>query len=333
MRDTKVGVVGCGYWGPNIIRNLDSLGHLGAICDADESKLEKVCGKYSVKCYSDYDSMLKNNSLDAICIVTPPDTHMELGIKALNKGKHIFVEKPMTRDAEEASILYNAARKKDLVSMVGHTFVYNPAYQKLKEIVNSGDIGDIISIDVKRLNLGKFQSSGVVWDLMPHDLSMILDLLGGEMPTEITSEGYSTHPQHNTLDVARATLSFKNPNGEKPIVAFLESSWIYPNKVRDFSVIGTKATVCFDDVADPREKVRLYKDGAEKPSDGDTTTFDFAYSYGDRTSFAIDGKEALNVEMSHFVNCIRTGETPLTDGVNGFRVVRLLQSINDNIKK
>jgi len=325
----NVGVLGYGYWGPNLVRNLFTIkkASVKRLCDLSEKNLERANGLYpSLETTHDDKKVIDSEDIDAVIIATPISTHYSIVKRALEAGKHVFVEKPMTNDPEKARELIELAKEKSKVLMVGHTFLYNDAVRKVKEIIESGEIGKVLYVHTSRLNLGLFQpDSNVVWDLMPHDLSMILYFIGDIMPNKIIASGYS-HYNTGIEDTAQATLIFPND-----VTANIRVSWLDPLKVRNVTVVGTKKMVVFDDT-EPLEKVKIYDKGVE-----DTYNtfgeFQMAYRYGDIYVPKIRGIEALKIEMSHFLDCIENNKVPLSDGENGYKVVKLLNDINNIIKE
>src|SRR6266699_5543721 len=242
----KVGVVGCGYWGPNLIRNFRQAAdcQLAVLCDTNEQRLRHMRRLYpEVATTSRFEGLLEEPTIDAIIIATPVRLHHEMGKACLNAGKHTFIEKPMTRTVAEGEELVALAQQKGLVLMVGHTFLFSPAVRRMKEIVEAGDIGEVRYISARRLNLGLFQKDiNVAWDLAPHDISIILHLLG-ESPTAVSCQGRS-HVTRGMEDVTNIHLTFRKHRS-----ALIQSSWLDPRKVREMTIVGTRRMIVYDDVA------------------------------------------------------------------------------------
>lgn len=260
-RTLTVGVVGLGYWGPNLARNLNQLPgcRLGALCDLDPDRLGKIGQLYpDATCYQSFNQMLEDASLDAVVVATPVHQHFPLGKAALLAGKHVLIEKPMASSAAECQELIELADQRGLTLMVGHIFVYSAAVQMIQRIIASGDLGDIRYINSQRLNLGLFQNDiNVVWDLAPHDLSMILYLLG-RSPSAVNCQGHANITP-GIEDVANVSLSF-----ECGQFATVQSSWLEPRKVRQMTIVGTRQMIVYDDI-EPLEKIRIYDTRIERP--------------------------------------------------------------------
>jgi predicted dehydrogenase len=319
----RVGVVGCGYWGPNLIRNFRQLPdcHLKVICDANEQRLRHMRRLHpDVATTTRYEDLLKDPA-------TPVRFHFEMAKASLNAGKHTFIEKPITRTPAEGEELVSIADRMGLILMVGHTFLFSPAVRRMKEIVAAGDIGDVQYISARRLNLGLFQKDiNVAWDLAPHDISIILHLLG-EMPTSVSCQGNS-HVTRGIEDVTMMYLNFP-----KSRCAFLQNSWLDPKKVRQMTVVGSKRMIVYDDT-EPLEKLKIYDARVEVPPHYDTfAEFTYSYHYGDSYVPYIKQDEPLKLETSHFLECIREGTTPITDGRLGLDVVRILAGSSESLRR
>ena len=331
MRDPlNIGVVGCGYWGPNLIRNFHSLGdaHVKMACDADTKRLAHMQSLYpGVEVTTDFETMVNNDEIDAIAIATPVSTHYELAKKSLLAGKHVFIEKPMAASSFQCEDLVDIAKNNNRTLMVGHTFVYTAAVRKIKQIIDSGEIGDVLYISSRRLNLGLFQKDiNVVWDLAPHDLSIILYLMKDE-PDFINCQG-KAHFVPGIEDVA--TLSLQFPNGR---FATINSSWLDPQKIREMKIVGTKKMIVYDDI-EPMEKIKLYDKSVQVPDHYDTyAEFHYAYHYGDVYSPYIKQVEPLKIECQHFVDCINNNEIPESCGEKGLQVVKILEAANSSLEK
>ena len=325
----KVGVVGCGYWGPNLIRNFRSLPDcsLKMMCDVSENRLAHLKSLYpEVEGERNYNHMLNGVGLDAVIIATPVKSHFPMARASLLAGKHTFIEKPMAASSQECEELIDIAKKKGLVLMTGHTFLYSPAVRMIKEIVDSGDLGDIRYISARRLNLGLFQKDiNVAWDLAPHDISIIQHIIG-EQPVSVNCRG-SAHVTPGIEDVTTMCLSFRRQQ-----TAIIHSSWLDPRKVREMTIVGSRRMVVYDDVA-PLEKIRIYDARVERPPHYDTfAEFHYAYHYGDVHVPYIKQEEPLKTECQHFLDCINQGTTPLTDGKQGLELVRILEASSKSLK-
>ncbi len=329
-KQIKVGVVGCGYWGPNLIRNFRSLPDcsLQMMCDISQQRLNHLQSLYpEVEGATDFNHMLNGVDLDAIVIATAVKYHFPMAKASLLAGKHTFIEKPMASSAAECEELIEIARKKGLVLMTGHTFLYSPAVRKIKDIVDSGDIGEIRYISARRLNLGLFQKDiNVAWDLAPHDVSIILHILE-EQPVTVNCRG-SAHITPGVEDVTTMCLSFR-----KQRTAIIHSSWLDPRKIREMTIVGSKRMIVYDDVA-PLEKIRIFDVRVERPPHYDTfAEFHYAYHYGDMYAPYIKQEEPLKTECQHYIDCIREGRVPLTGGQQGLQLVRILEASSESLKR
>jgi predicted dehydrogenase len=329
-KQIKVGVVGCGYWGPNLIRNFRSLPdcELKIMCDLSEKRLSHLRTIYpEVEGSPDYNHMLNGVGIDAVVIATAVKTHFSMAKASLLAGKHTFIEKPMAASSHECEELVELARKNGLVLMTGHTFLYSPAVRKIKEIIAKGDIGEIRYISARRLNLGLFQKDiNVAWDLAPHDISIIQHIIG-EQPTTVNCRG-SAHITPGVEDVTTMCLSY---SGKR--TAIIHSSWLDPRKVREMTIVGSSRMIVYDDVA-PLEKIRVFDARVERPPHYDTfAEFHYAYHYGDVYAPYIKQEEPLKTECQHFLDCIKHGTTPLTDGKQGLELVRILEASSESLKQ
>jgi predicted dehydrogenase len=324
----RVGVVGCGYWGPNLVRNFRSLADcsLKMMCDVSEQRLSHLKTLYpEVKGEMDFEHMLNGAGLDAVVVATAVRSHYPMAKASLLAGKHTFVEKPLAGSSSECEELIELAHKKGVVLMVGHTFLYSPAVRKIKEIVECGDIGDIRYICARRLNLGLFQKDiNVAWDLAPHDISIILHIME-EQPVSINCQG-STHVTRDIEDVTAMCLNFRNERS-----AIIHSSWIDPRKIREMTIVGSKRMIVYDDVAQ-QEKIKIFDARVERPPHYDTfAEFHYAYHYGDMYVPYIKQEEPLKNECQHFLDCIRRGTPPLTGGQQGLELVRILEASSESL--
>jgi predicted dehydrogenase len=329
-KQVKVGVVGCGYWGPNLIRNFRSITDckLQAMCDISEKRLSHLRSIYpEVDGITDYGHLLNGIGLDAVVIATAVRMHFPMAKAALLAGKHTFIEKPMAMSTAECEELISIAKEKGLVLMTGHTFLYSPAVRKIKEIVDTGDIGEIRYISARRLNLGLFQKDiNVAWDLAPHDISIIQYIMG-ESPIAVNCSGQA-HVTPGIEDVTTMCLTFPKKKS-----AIIQSSWLDPRKVREMTIVGSRRMIVYDDVA-PLEKLRIYDARVERPPHYDTfAEFHYAYHYGDMYVPYIKQEEPLKVECQHFLDCIRTGNTPLSDGKQGLQLVQVLEASSESLRR
>ncbi|NOS70744.1 MAG: Gfo/Idh/MocA family oxidoreductase [Verrucomicrobia bacterium] len=328
-RIISVGVVGCGYWGPNLIRNLRQSPdcQLRKICDTSEQRLKHMRRlHHDVATTTSYDELLNDPEIDAIVIATPVRFHYSMAKAALTAGKHVFIEKPMARTVAEGEELVEISKCKGLVLMVGHTFLFSPAVRRMKEIIDSGDIGEVQYISARRLNLGLFQKDiNVAWDLAPHDISIILHLLD-ETPVSVSCQG-SSHVNRSIEDVTMMYLTFK-----KNCCAFIQNSWLDPKKVRQMTVVGSRRMIVYDDT-EPLEKLKIYDARVEVPPHYDTfAEFTYSYHYGDAYVPYIKQDEPLKLECQHFLDCIRGEAVPITGGAQGLEVVRILEGADNSLK-
>jgi predicted dehydrogenase len=329
-KQVKVGVVGCGYWGPNLVRNFRSLPDcsLKVMCDISKDRLKHLTALYpDVKGETNFDHMLNGLGLDAVVVATSVKLHFPMAKAALLAGKHVMIEKPMAASSEQCAELVSIAHSKGLVLMVGHTFLYSPAVRKIKDIVDRGDLGDVRYICARRLNLGLFQKDiNVAWDLAPHDISIILHLLE-ETPTSVNCRG-SAHVTPGIEDVTSMSLTF--PKGRSAII---HSSWLDPRKVREMTIVGSKRMIVYDDV-EQQEKIRIFDARVERPPHYDTfAEFHYAYHYGDTYAPYIKQEEPLKSECQHFLECIQQGKQPLTHGGQGLELVKILEASSESLRR
>jgi predicted dehydrogenase len=325
----NIAVVGCGYWGPNLIRNFYSLPDCEVkwVCDRDPKRLAHMKDLYpSVETTKDFEKIAGDKEVDAVVIATPVNHHYDLAKKTLEAGKHALVEKPMTQTSEQGNELVQLAAKGKLTLMVGHTFIYSAPVRRIREIVQSGDIGEIQYISSRRLNLGLFQKDiNVAWDLAPHDISIILYLLG-KPPFSVNCQG-KAHVNKDIEDVTNMSLDFDNGG-----FATIQSSWLDPNKVREMVIVGSKRMIVYDD-NQPLEKIKIYDKRVEAPPHYDTfAEFQYSYHYGDMYAPYIKQVEPLKVECQQFLECIRTGKKPETSGLDGLRVIQILEASSRSLK-
>jgi predicted dehydrogenase len=324
----KFGVVGYGYWGPNVVRNLDRLDEtkVVAVCDKSPAAQRKVAKAYpDVRVTDDPAELMSSPDIDAIAVVTPVWTHYELAKAALQNGKHVFVEKPFTSSAAQAQELIELAARKNLKIMVDHTFLFTGAVQKIKQLLQDNALGKLYYYDSTRVNLGLFQHDvNVVWDLAPHDLS-IIDHLIQRTPEAISATGQTHLNGHE--DVAFLTLYFPDK-----IIAHINVNWLSPVKVRTTLIGGEKKMLVWNDL-EADEKIKIYDKGVNITSREGLYNLLVHYRSGDMWAPQIEQIEALNRELSYFVECIAKDKTPVNDGEAGLRVVRMLEAANASISK
>lgn len=325
---TSIGVVGCGYWGPNLIRNFNSLPNakVAAVCDLSEHRLEHMKNLYpGVDVYTDFEEMLSSAGLDAVVVATPVRTHFPLAKASLLAGKHTLIEKPMASSVAECEELNAIADREGLTLMVGHTFLYSEPIHRIAEIVSKGDIGEVRYINSQRLNLGLFQQDiNAAWDLAPHDISIILHILG-ETPDTVNCQG-NAHVTPGIEDVTNMSLGF---GGKR--FATVQSSWLEPRKVRLMTIVGSRRTIVYDDL-EPREKIKIYDVHVERPPHYDTfAQFHYSYHYGDLYIPHIQQEEPLGVLCQHFLDCIEKGNRPLSCGRQGMELVRILEACSQSL--
>jgi predicted dehydrogenase len=323
----RVGVVGLGYWGPNLARNFDRLpeSELSWLCDSSEEARARAKAQLpDARDTGTVDDLLEDPDLDAVVIATHVPSHAELAIRVLEAGKHCFVEKPLALSVAEAEGVVAAAGRSDRTLMVGHLLEYHPGLEKLKEIADSGDLGDIHYIYSNRVNLGKLRADeNALWSLGAHDVSVVLRLAGGEEPSEISAVGES-YMQPGIEDVVFCYLRF--PSG---LAAHLHLSWLDPHKDRRFTVVGSKKMATFDDMELER-KLTVY----DKGFDQDFSSYgEYIARSGDTWSPRISNEEPLRIECRHFIECVRTGGRPRSDAASGLRVVRVLEALQRSLEE
>ena len=324
----KVGVIGYGYWGPNIVRNLHGLDSTRAemICDKSPSALARARKAYpSIRAVSDPAEVLRSPDIDAVAVITPVWTHYELAKMALENGKHVFIEKPFTSSAAQAEELIELAARKKLTIMVDHTFLFTGAVRKIRELTESGALGDLYYYDSLRVNLGLFQHDvSVIWDLAPHDLAIMDHIIKGE-PEAIVATG-ETH-LNGVEDVAFMTIYFP-----RNVIAHINVNWLSPVKIRTTLIGGQKKMLVWNDlVAD--EKIRVYDKGVQITSGEGIRELLVSYRTGDMWAPQVEQLEALHVELDYFADCVMNSKTPFNDGHAGLRVVRMLEAADASIQK
>ncbi len=325
---TRVGVIGCGYWGPQLIRNFASMAdaQLLGVADKSQDRLNYVRSQYGgVHTYTDHEALLASD-VEAVVVATPIHSHFTIARDALRAGKHVLVEKPLCSSVAEALELICLANDGRLILMAGHTFLYNQAVEELRRIVYDPEFGKVLYVDTARLNLGRFSPrSNVIWDLAPHDVSILNHILG-RVPVAVSAFG-SAHVQANIHDVAYVRIEFKGG-----INAQLHVSWLDPAKVRRITVVGDKQMVVYNDVS-LGEKIRIYNKGVTTSPTDTFGEFQLSYRYGPITIPYIGIVEPLRAECQHFLTCVRSGEPPLSDGMAGLAVVAVLEAANHSLEK
>ncbi len=330
MDKIRVGIIGIGYWGPNIVRNFAAIPDVDVVAVADlrTERLNHIRLLYpGIKSTTDYQDIFSMN-LDAVAVVTPPSTHFPIGMACLREGMHTFIEKPITLNSDDARCLIKVAEEQGLTLMVGHTYEYNPAVRKVKEIVDRGELGEVFYINTERLNLGLFQADlDVIWDLAPHDISIINYILGLD-PVRVSARG------GDCIFKDKHDIAFIYMEYPEQVIAHIHVSWLNPCKVRRITVVGSKKMLVYDDI-ESLEKIRIYDIGVEYPpytnSYGD---FHCSYRYGDIVIPHIQFAEPLRVECQHFIDCVRNPSlTPISSGYSGLKVVSVIEAACNSLKK
>ena len=324
----RIGAIGYGYWGPNVVRNLHGLDNcrVVAICDKSQAPLRRASRTYSdVELTTDLDKVLTSPDIDAIAVVTPVWTHFELAKCALQNGKHVFVEKPFTSTTQQAEELIELAERKRLTIMVDHTFLFTGSVRKIRQLVDDGTLGALYYFDSIRVNLGLFQHDvNVMWDLAPHDLS-IMNYIIREKPEAVIATGGRHLNGH--ADVAFITVYFPSN-----VVAHINVNWLSPVKIRTTLIGGEKKMLVWDDL-EADEKIKVYDKGVQIT--GGEGLYDLLVSYrsGDVWAPKVEQTEALKVELEYFLDCIANNRTPLNDGIAGLGVVKLLEAADRSLEK
>jgi predicted dehydrogenase len=325
----KVGVIGHGYWGPNLVRNfMAAPGSLvSAVCDQREERLTQLRKLYpTLKVQTDASELINDPNVDAIVVATPVASHFELAMAALKSGKHVLVEKPIASNSEQACRLIDEARQRGLVLMVDHTFVYTDAVRKVRELISTGALGEIYYYDAVRVNLGLFQHDvNVIWDLAIHDLS-IMDYVLPNKPVAISATGIS-HVPGQPENVAYITLFFANTQ-----IAHVHVNWLTPVKVRHTLIGGSEKMIVYDDL-EPSDKLKVYDKGITV-TPGPEVVYKLLVSYrsGDMWAPRLDNTEALQTEALHFIDCIENNRQPETDGPAGLRMVKMIEAAEKSLR-
>lgn len=324
----KFGVIGFGYWGPNIVRNLTNLEGSRVLAIAEMSPSARLRAQKAypgITVTSQASEVIASTEIDAIAVITPVWTHYELAMAALENGKHVFVEKPFTSDAAQAEALINVARRKSLTIMVDHTFLFTGAMKKISQLVEKGALGKLYYYDSTRINLGLFQHDiNVLWDLAPHDLS-IMDYLIQSTPEAIVATGQTHLNGHE--DVAYMTLYFP-----EKVIAHINVNWLSPVKVRTTLIGGEKRMLVWNDL-EADEKVKVYDKGVDITNHEGVYELLVNYRSGDMWAPQLEQVEALRQELSYFVDCISNGKEPFNDGCAGLRVVKMLEAATKSLSK
>jgi predicted dehydrogenase len=324
----NLALIGCGYWGPNYVRVFNEIddSNLIYIADVDHAKLTKLTKNSSIKVTKDYKEILADDKVDAVVISTPSTTHYEIAKNCLLKGRHVLVEKPMTLSSKESEELIKIADSKKKVLMVGHTFMFNPAVQKLKEYIKDGTLGDVYYISLVRTGLGPVRKDvNAMWDLAPHDVS-ILNYLLDTTPNRVSAIG-GDYIRENIEDVVFINLTF-----ESKILANIHASWLNPHKVREVTVVGSKKMAVFDDVA-ATDKIKLFDKGVQKEyAYASYGEFQLKLRSGDILIPDIKMSEPLKNQCLHFIDCVKNNKKPITDGRNGLEVVKVLEAAQESLK-
>ena len=330
----RMGVIGYGYWGPNIVRNLRGVDgcEVATVCDRSPGALTRVAQAYpEVATTRDASELMTSPKIDAVAIVTPVHTHFPLAKSALQHGKHVFIEKPFTATTAQAEELIELAARRNLTIMVDHTFLFTGAVRKIRQLMDEGVLGDIYYYDSTRVNLGLFQHDvSVVWDLAPHDLS-IMDFLIQDKPEAVIATG-ETH-LNGLVDVAYITVYFPGNT-----IAHINVNWLSPVKIRTTLIGGEKRMLVWNDL-EADEKLKIYDKGVAVNGNGHGNgkqgLYELLVSYrsGDMWAPRVEQTEALKVELSYFIDCVRTTQTPINDGVAGLRVVQLLEAADRSLKE
>jgi predicted dehydrogenase len=322
----RLAVVGLGYWGPNLVRNVNDLpeAELACVCDARRQALDKIVHRYpGVVATDDYHEVIADPTIDAIVLATPVSTHYALAQRALRAGKHVFVEKPLASSAQDAEALLALAEERGCVLMVGHTFLYSPAVNAVRDLIRAGAVGDIYFISMSRVNLGIHQTDvSVVWDLGPHDFSILRYWLG-ENPTSVSAAS------RECVIPGKPDIAFVNLEFPSGVIAHVELSWLAPSKLRRTTIVGSSQMIVYDDTS--VEPVRVFDSGVVFPDPGSFGEYQLSYRTGSIVSPRIDAVEPLLLELQDFCGAIATGGTPRSSGAIGLDVVRVIEAVNGSL--
>jgi predicted dehydrogenase len=324
----RVAVVGYGYWGPNLVRNVIERPELefAGLCELDPARAAAFSAKVpGAPVFTDLGQVLADPAIDAVLVATPPRTHHAIVSQALRAGKHVLVEKPLAKTAAEAYDLLGLAAENDVVLMPGHTFLYSPPVNKVKQLIEGGTLGEIYFVTSARMNLGKYQSDGVVCDLAPHDLSILLYLL--EQPVTSVSASARSVFQDGVPEAAFLTLTFANG-----AMANVQLSWLAPRKVREMTIVGSQQMVQYDDTAND-EAIRVYDRGMDFKTPANFGEHQLSYRSGDIIIPRIDAAEPLSLELADFANAIRTGERPRSHAELGYEIVLAIDAAEESLRR
>jgi predicted dehydrogenase len=325
----RIGVVGLGYWGPNLARVVADLpdAELRVLCDLDPVRLAEAAIRFpDARVTADAEEVFGRDDLDAVIIATPTRTHYALARRAIERGLHVFVEKPLATTPAECADLTQRAADRGVVLFVGHIFLYTAAVARLKAIIDGGELGNVRSISAVRRNLGPVRSDvNALWDLATHDISIVLHLLG-ELPVQVNCQGVA-HLQADVEDVCMLTMTFASG-----VMAVVHSSWMDPTKIRQMTVVGASRMAVFDDM-EPVEKLRVHDKGIDlpQPRNGGAAS-GYQYRSGETHSPSLQAVEPLKNQLQHFVDCVTTGARPQTDGENGWEVVQVLEAADRSLR-
>ena len=309
----KVAVIGCGYWGKNIIRTLDDIGNLFGVCDFDSELAQNFSKQFSVNCLTISD-IKSSGDIDAVCIATPAETHKDLALDLLDSNKSLFIEKPLATSLEDAKEIYSYSLNKDIVVQVGHLLRYHPAFVKTLDLVKEGIVGNIVHIHSTRKSFGKTRNNeNVIWSFAPHDISMILEI-ANEMPKQISCVKESKL-KNGIDDIAEIFLRFSDYSAK------ISVSWLNPNKEHNLIIVGDKATIIFDDTKDWSEKISIIDNRIN------TTGNNLEIEKGETSFIEIDEAQPLKKELEHFVDCVKTKKSPTTDCVESLRVLEVMSKL------
>ncbi len=326
--NVRIALIGCGYWGPNLARNFSQVEHgeLAVCADLDDKALARLQRQFpQVEMTTDVMAVLARPDIDAIALATPARTHATLALQALAAGKHVFVEKPLAMNTTDAQAMVAAATAQQRTLMVGHIFEYHPAVRYIKDLLDSGELGDLYYLYSTRVNLGRVQTDiNALWSIAPHDVSIMLHLVG-RLPAHVTARGQS-FLNGTVEDVVFVTLEFASG-----ALGHVHASWLDPSKTRQLTVVGSRKMVVYDDVA-AEGKVKIYDKGVYRKGEAGYGEFQYKVHSGDIMMPRLEMTEPLRLECQHFVDCVRSGNQPLTDGFNGLRVVRVLQAAQNSLE-
>lgn len=323
-------VIGCGYWGPNLIRNFHSHEDccMSLACDIRQDRLDYIKHRFpNIETTADMNTVFSSTRIEAVVVATPVSQHFPMAKAALEAGKHVFIEKPMAGNSDQCQQLIDLAEKKGLTIMIGHTFVFSSPVRKVKEIVASGELGQVNYIGSRRLNLGLFQKDiNVAWDLVPHDISIIHHIMN-KRPVSVNCQGWA-HYQQGIEDVASTSIVF-----EDGLFTTIWSSWLDPNKVREMTFVGDRKMLVYNDLA-PLEKIKIFDKRVETPPYYNTyAEFHYSYHYGETYSPFFEQVEPLAMETRHFLDCIMSGDKPVSGGEEGKLVVQVLEAASESLRR